>query len=130
VKAKRILVVEDNRVTQKIIADVLKSAGYEVFTAASAGAAVKAAREHQPDLITLDIELTLDSPDDSWDGFNVASWLRRVNEGKGKLVILVISGQRDWEKLLEKAASVGAYTCLAKPIEKQKLLEVVAAALQ
>ena len=32
-KAKRILVVEDDKVTQKLIADVLKKAGYEVDTA-------------------------------------------------------------------------------------------------
>jgi len=129
-KAKRILVVEDDRVTQKVITDVLKAAGYEVFTASSAAAAVKAAREEQPDLVTLDIELTKDSPDDSWDGFSVAGWLRRMSEGKAKPVIVVISGNRNPAKMVEKAASVGAYTCLSKPVEKQELLDAVAAALK
>ena len=128
-KAKRILVVEDDKVTQKLIADVLKSAGYEVVTAHNGATAVKTAREQEPDLVTLDIHLAKDSPDDSWDGFSVASWLRRVNEGKPKPVIIVVSGL-DPAKNIENAASVGAYTFLPKPIEKQKLLETVAAALK
>jgi CheY-like chemotaxis protein len=127
-KAKRILVVEDDRVTQKLIADVLRSAGYEVSTAHNGATAVKTAREQEPDLVTLDIHLAKDSPDDSWDGFSVASWLRRVNEGKPRPIIIVVSGL-DVGKNIENAASVGAYTFLPKPIEKKKLLETVAAAL-
>jgi CheY-like chemotaxis protein len=128
-KAKRILVVEDDKVTQKIIADVLRSAGYEVDTAHNGATAVKSARENEPDLVTLDIHLAKDSPDDSWDGFSVASWLRRVNEGKPTPIIIVVSGL-DPGQNIESAASVSAYTFLPKPVEKKKLLEVVAAALE
>ena len=128
-KPKRILVVEDNKVTQKLIADVLRSAGYEVDTAHNGATAVKCARENEPDLVTLDIQLDKDSPDDSWDGFGVASWLRRISEGKHKPVIIVVSGL-DPAKNIGNAASVGAYTFLPKPIEKQKLLDTVAAALK
>ena len=71
--AKRILIVEDDRVTQKLIADALRSAGYEVATAQDGATAVKIARELEPDLITLDVQLAKNSPDDSWDGFSVAA---------------------------------------------------------
>jgi len=128
-KAKRILVVEDDKVTQKVIADVLRSAGYEVDTAHNGATAVKSARENEPDLVTLDIHLAKDSPDDSWDRFSVASWLRRMNEGKPTPLIIVVSGL-DPSQNIENAASVGAYTFLPKPIEKKKLLELVAAALE
>ena len=128
-KAKRILVVEDDKLTQKLIADVLRSAGYEVATAHNGATAVKAAREQEPDLVTLDIHLAKDSPDDSWDGFSVASWLRRINEGRPVPIIIVISGQ-DPGQNIESAASVGAYTFMPKPVEKKKLLEIVAAALE
>ena len=128
--AKRILVVEDDKVTQKLIADALTAAGYEVFTAHNSATAVQIAREKDPDLVTLDIELAKDSPDDSWDGFSVAGWLQRLNEGTPKPILVVISGSRDPGVLVEKAAEVGVYTCLTKPIDKQKLLDTVAAALQ
>ncbi len=128
-KAKKILVVEDDRVSQKLMSNVLKAAGYEVFIAETASDAVQIARAENPDLITLDINLTMNSPDDSWDGFTVAAWLRRMNETKGRPLIVVISGMEP-NKIIDKAAAIDAYTFLPKPIEKQKLLETVAAALK
>ena len=127
--AKRILVVEDDGVTQKLIGDVLKAAGYEVTMACDGASAVKLAREQEPDLVTLDIHLAKNSPDDSWDGFGVASWLRRLNEGRPTPIIIVVSGL-DPAKHIENAASVGAYTFLPKPIEKKRLLDAVAEALK
>ena len=130
--AKKILVVEDDKVTQKLISGVLKAAGYQVFTAEDAVTAVQVARVEDPDLVTLDIGLAISSPGDAWDGFTVAGWLRRLNEGKedeARPVIVVISGLEP-DKIIEKAAAIGAYTFLSKPFEKQKLLHIVAEALK
>ena len=128
--SKKILVVEDDKVVQKVIADTLKAAGYEVFTARNSATAIKLAREQDPDLVTLDIELAKDSPDDSWDGFSIAGWLRRLHQGKTKPVIVVISGNQAPDKIVERAANVGVYTCLTKPVDKKQLLEAVAEALK
>ena len=127
---KKILVVEDDKVVQKVIADTLKAAGYEVLTAHNSATAIRLAREEDPDLVTLDIELAKDSPDDSWDGFSVAGWLRRLHEGKPGPIIVVISGSRQPDKIIARAADLGIYTCLTKPIEKKQLLETVAEALK
>ena len=127
---KKILVVEDDRITQKLIADTLRKVGYEVLTAHNAATAVKLAREEDPDLVTLDIELAKDSPDDSWDGFSVAGWLRRLHQGTPKPIIVVISGSNEPEKIVERASSLGVYTCLTKPVDKKQLLAAVAEALK
>jgi two-component system alkaline phosphatase synthesis response regulator PhoP len=127
---KKILVVEDDKVVQKLIADTLKAAGYQVLTANNPATAVKLAREQEPDLVTLDIELAKESPDDNWDGFGVAGWLRHLHGGKPKPIIVVISGSRQPDKIVEQAAKVGVYTCLSKPVDKKQLLETVAEALK
>jgi len=127
---KKILVVEDDRVVLKLIADTLRAAGYEVLTACNSATAVKLDREQEPDLVTLDIELGKDSPEDSWDGFSIAGWLRRLHEGNPKPVIVVISGNQDPGKIIEQAAKVGVHTCLTKPVDKKQLLEAVAEALK
>jgi two-component system, OmpR family, response regulator len=127
-KTRKILVVEDDKVTQKLIADTLTSAGYAVAVAHDGATAVATAREFEPNLVTLDVQLAKDSPDDSWDGFSVAAWLRRLHEGKPIPVIIVVSGLEP-DKIIESAAAVGAYTFLPKPFTKQKLLDLVAAAL-
>lgn len=127
---KKILVVEDDKVIQKLFADTLKAAGYEVLTANDSATAVKLAREQEPDLVTLDIELAKDSPDDKWDGFSVAGWLRRLHEGKPKPIFIVISGSRQPDKVVERASDLEIYTCLTKPVDKKQLLETVAEALK
>ncbi len=129
-RAKKILVVEDDKVVQKVIADTLKAAGYAVVTADSSATAVKLAREEEPDLVTLDIELTKDSPDDAWDGLSVAGWLRRLYGDRPRPVLMVISGSREPAKIVERAAGLGVYTCLTKPVDKKQLLEAVAGALK
>ena len=128
-KAKKILVVEDDKVTQTLISNILKSAGYEVFTADDATSAVKIVRQEEPDLITLDILLPIDSPDETWDGFNVAGWVRRLKPGSKTPAIIIISGIEP-DKALKKAAAVGVYSFLPKPVEKANLLKVVADALK
>jgi CheY-like chemotaxis protein len=130
--AKKILVVEDDKVTQKLISGVLKASGYEVFTAEDTMTALQVARREEPDLITLDISLATPAPDAAWDGFTLAGWLRRLNEGKqGKPApMIVIISALDPDKIIEKAAGVGAYTFLPKPFTKEKLLSIVAEALK
>ena len=127
-KPKKILVVEDDKLTQTIICDILKSAGYQVVTAHDAATTVKMVREEEPDLITLDVVLASNSPSDSMDGFKVATWLKRLNPEK-ETPIIVISGI-DPNKIIQGASEVNAYTFLPKPIEKAKLLATVAAALK
>lgn len=125
---KKILVVEDDRLTQVIICDILKAAGYKVVTARDASTTVKMVRQENPDLITLDIILAAESPDDMMDGFKVATWLKRLNPEK-ETPIVIISGI-DPNKIVQGAAAVNAYTFLPKPIEKAKLLAAVAGALK
>jgi len=127
-KSKKILVVDDDNVTRKIITDILVAAGYQVVTAADAVSAVNAARSEEPDLITLDVMLPADSPTDSMDGLKLARWLQRLNPEK-KIPTIIISGLEPGD-LIEEAAAVGAYTFLPKPFEKAQLLAAVKAALK
>jgi two-component system, OmpR family, KDP operon response regulator KdpE len=130
--AKKILVVEDDQVTCKLMSGALQSAGYQVFVAGDAATAVRMARTEDPDLITLDIRLDMASPGDSWDGIALGSWLRRLRQGQernGRPAMVVVSGQEAGD-VIDKVASIGAHSFLPKPFDKQKLLEVVAEALK
>ena len=127
--SRKILVIEDDLVTQKVIADALSSSGYDVVTARDGAGAVQSAREQKLDLITLDIKLAKESPDDHWDGFAVARWLMRITDEASMPALIVVSSL-DPEDVIEQAADVGAYTFLPKPFTKQKLLDAVAEALQ
>ena len=130
--AKKILVVEDDQVTSKLMSSALQSAGYQVFMAADAASAVRIARTEDPDLITLDIHLDMASPGDSWDGIALGGWLRRLRGGQGRNgrpAMVVVSAQ-EAQGIIEKVASIGAHSFLPKPVDRKKLLEVVAEALK
>ncbi len=53
----RILVVEDNPLNLKLVRDVLGAAGYEVVTATSGEEGLRAAAEHPPELVLMDLQL-------------------------------------------------------------------------
>src|SRR5215510_7735447 len=72
---KRIVVVEDERVTQTVISVMLKGAGYSVVAARDAAEALSVIRAEIPHLITLDIDLSRDASGPTWDGYHVVEWL-------------------------------------------------------
>ena len=72
IAAKRILVVEDERVVARDIQRSLTDLGYDVpSTAASAEQAIKLASERCPDLVLMDIRIKGDR-----DGIETAATLR------------------------------------------------------
>ena len=54
---KTILIVEDNPLNMKLLRDVLEVHGYETIATGEGGEALTLAREHQPDLILMDLQL-------------------------------------------------------------------------
>src|SRR5260370_752079 len=54
---KRILIVEDNELNQKLLRDVLEAYGYATITTTEGVASLALARENRPDLILMDLQL-------------------------------------------------------------------------
>src|SRR5438105_15953657 len=52
-----ILIVEDNEVNMKLARDVLQFKGYRTLEAGTGEEGVELARQHQPDLVLMDIQL-------------------------------------------------------------------------
>ena len=68
--SKRVLVVEDSQVIQRLIEVCLRPAGFEVITRADGPSGLEAALEDPPDLMILDVGLP------KMDGWEVLSRLR------------------------------------------------------
>lgn len=121
---KKILIVDDDAVILKTLSMILKSAGYEVVTATDGSEAIGVMRDDAPDLMLVDVCLPPGLPI-SWDGFQVAQWLRAVN---GAIPTIVISGA-DKPEYAQQAAATGAHAFIAKPINNQLLLDTIASVL-
>ena len=124
---KRIIVVEDERVTQTVISVILKGAGYSVVTARDAAEALSVIRADIPHLMTLDIDLSRDASGPTWDGYHVVEWLHH-RFPDDPVPFIVISGG-DPTAIQAKAQSLGAFGYLPKPVDKQKLLSLVKQAI-
>jgi CheY-like chemotaxis protein len=124
---KRIVVVEDERVTQTVISVILKGAGYSVVAARDAGEALSLIRAEIPHLMTLDIDLSRDASGPTWDGYHVVEWLHH-RFPDDPVPFIVISGGEP-AVIQAKAQSLGAFGYLPKPVDKQKLLELVKQAI-
>ena len=124
---KKIVVVEDERVTQTVISVILKGAGYSVVAARDAAEALSVIRAEIPHLMTLDIDLSRDASGPTWDGYHVVEWLHH-RFPEDPVPFIVISGG-DPAVIQAKAQSLGAFGYLPKPVDKQKLLGMVKQAI-
>jgi two-component system KDP operon response regulator KdpE len=107
----RVIVVDDDPQILRALRINLRARGYEVHTAADGAAALKAAAQHTPDLVILDLGL----PD--LDGVDVIRGLR----GWTTVPILVLTGRADSHDKVD-ALDAGADDYVTKPFGVDELL--------
>ena len=117
--SKRILIVEDNVINQKVAIGQLKHLGYDCDVAASGAEAIDAIRSRPYDLILLDCQM----PD--IDGYDVARAIRRLeNETRRVPIVAMTAHTHGGER--ERCMAAGMDDYLAKPVSTQRLSGVLA----
>lgn len=117
----RILVVDDEANIRALIDEILSEEGYDVTTAADAKQARAARKEHEYDLVLLDIWM----PDT--DGISL---LKEWNREEPVLFpVVMISGHGTVDTAIE-ATRLGALDYIEKPLSLAKLLRTVERALE
>jgi two-component system, sensor histidine kinase len=107
-KPRRVLLVEDNDDTRRMVSTALAHAGHEVIEARDGGSALSLAAEREPDAVLLDIGL----PD--LDGYEVARRLRADDPARRTLLIALTGyGQKEDR---ERAVEAGFDLYLTKPL--------------
>jgi len=117
----KILVVEDNRANMKLVVFLLQSAGYSVLSASDAEAGLTLAREEQPDLILMDIQLP------GIDGLEASALLKRDEATRAIPVIALTALAMKGDQARILAAGCDGY--IAKPMHYQEFLATIAARL-
>jgi len=120
--AEKILVVDDDIDTLRLVGLMLERQGYQIIAASTGQQALSLARIEKPDLILLDLMM----PD--IDGITVARRLRSGPETKEILIIMFTAkGQTD-DKL--EGFGAGADDYLTKPTQPRELIAHVKAVLK
>jgi CheY-like chemotaxis protein len=116
-----VLVVDDDRVSRRLIRDILESAEFVVQEAADGPEGVAQAERLQPDLILLDILMP------GLDGYETCARLQTRPETRAIPVVFVTSSQDP--TVNHRAYALGAVGCVPKPFRREALVAMVQTAL-
>lgn len=109
-----ILIVEDDRISARLLSTYLTDAGYAIEFAVNGKEALSKARLLKPDLITLDIMMP------EKDGWDVISELK-MDPATKDIPVIITSGLEE----KEKGFALGAAGYITKPIEKTSFEEIL-----
>jgi DNA-binding NtrC family response regulator len=115
----RILIVDDDRSIRRTLEKFLQSEGYEVTTAQDAPSAIEAVGGANAEVMLLDLGLPGGS------GFDVLAAI----EDKPRAPTTIVVTARDDMQSTVKAIQLGAYEYLVKPVDIDRLRDVVKSAL-
>ncbi|MFR9777003.1 response regulator [Micromonospora sp. MS34] len=115
----RALVVDDEPPLVQVVSGYLTREGFDVTTAGDGNAAVKSARDTEPDVIVLDLMLP------GIDGVEVC---RRIRTFSDAYIIMLTAKSDEVDKLV--GLSVGADDYLTKPFSPRELVARVRAMLR
>lgn len=116
---EKILVVEDDKISRRIIREILSRCGYEVFEAEDGAQGLEAFKANKPDLVLTDYQMPV------MNGLRVLSEIRNLQPA---VPVIMLTGFGDIA-LIIKSIQLGAFDFLEKPINTPQLKEVVASAL-
>ncbi len=120
--AEKILIVDDDLDTVRLVGLMLERQGYQINAASSGQQALEIVRKDKPDLILLDLMMP------EMDGISIARQLRASPETQD-IFIVVFSAKNQIEDKLE-SFEAGADDYLTKPIQPRELVAHVKAVLK
>lgn len=110
-----ILVVDDKFSDRETLKTILEDKGYRVTTAKDGTEAIEMVKSKHYDIIFLDVILP---------GMDGVETFERVKGIDPEVTVIMMTGYTA-EDLVRKAVSEGAYTCIYKPFNMEKLIELV-----
>ncbi|RLC59203.1 MAG: hypothetical protein DRI30_01135 [Chloroflexi bacterium] len=113
----RVLIVEDDRISQKMVRDALQAAGYETDEVDSGELALQKVAEGTPDLVLMDIRLP------GIDGLETTRRLKADPKTAAIPVVAVTAHVMPEDEAMIRAAGCDAY--MPKPLRFSALLGVV-----
>lgn len=113
--ARTVLVVDDERVAQTQLCDILRTAGYHTVTAADGMEGYKAVIAESPHVIITDLVMP------KLDGYGLLNAIQNLPDSRHTPVIMVTGRPRDENEEL-RAFDKGFFDLLHKPVSKAALL--------
>jgi DNA-binding NtrC family response regulator len=110
------MIVDDEEAARYGMRRALSTLGYNITEAGSAEAARALLKQHEPDLLLLDVNLP---------GLSGLDFLRELKSANGNAPLVIIVTAHGSERMAVEAVKAGAYDYLSKPFELDDLRLVI-----
>ena len=113
---KSVLIVDDSRVSRKLLINLLEHSGYEIAGEAINGKeGIELYKKLSPDVVTMDITMP------EMNGMECLRLIREYDP-EAKIILITAAGQLEKQQEAEAAGAVGFIT---KPYNNQEILDAI-----
>lgn len=112
-----VLIVEDNELSLKMARSLLQNEGYKTLEASNADAGIRLARDHQPNLILMDMHLPVKS------GYEASQELKKIPETRDIPIVAFTALAMEEEQ--KRALDQGCSGVISKPINIRNFAQSV-----
>lgn len=120
--SSKVLVVDDNQLNARLLADILEDEGFKVYSISDAFEVIAFTHREKPDIILLDIMMP------GMDGFQVCQLLKNDVQSGDIPVIMVTAKTQGTD--IKRALDIGAFDYIKKPIDEIEVVARVHSALR
>jgi len=121
VEETRILVIDDDESTRRVVSAYLKNAGYQILQADNGQAGLAIFQQEKPDVVLCDLHMP------GMEGAEVIEKMVALDEFTP---VIVISGEDDVQQIVDLFTVKGAIGYLLKPIKDHMLVTTVQSAIE
>ncbi|RMF61735.1 MAG: response regulator, partial [Calditrichaeota bacterium] len=114
-----ILLVEDNKINQKVATRMLEKMGHRITVASNGVEGVEKWKKQQFDLIFMDVQMP------EMDGFEATAQIRELEKKRGTHVPIIAMTAHAMKGDRERCLAAGMDDYVAKPIKREEVEEVI-----
>jgi len=119
----KVMIVDDEPEVVRLLEVILNRAGYRIIKAYSGKEALDLLNRETPDLMLLDVMMP------GMSGIEVMETMRSTHDALNLPPVIFLTAKGGMEAMIE-GLQAGAYKYLVKPTSREKLMEIVKAALE
>ncbi len=118
---KSVLIVDDSKVSRKMLVNLLEHSGYQVVSEAINGKeGIELYKKFSPDVVTMDITMP------EMNGIECLKLIREFDP-EAKIILITASGQLEKR---QEAEDAGAAAFITKPYDNQEILDAISKCLE
>jgi len=114
-KKLKILIADDEDGLRLSMAGIIEMEGHEVITAINGYEAVECAKQNSFDIAFLDIKMP---------GINGVETFKQIKQFSPETIVVMMTAYAV-QHLIKEAISEGAYACISKPFDMDKIMETI-----